>query len=65
MVSVSSSSPATSVITSAYSMERWDDLLEAVASARGFRPPADEIIIVIDHNPSLKARVRLELNAPD
>jgi len=44
------------VITCAYSTERWDDLLEAVASARGLRPPADEIIIVIDHNPSLKAR---------
>jgi len=62
MVSVSSSSPATSVITSAYSMERWDDLLEAVASARGLRPPADEIIIVIDHNPSLKARAQAEFS---
>ena len=61
-MSVSSSSLATSVITCAYSTERWDDLLEAVASARGLRPPADEIIIVIDHNPSLKARAQAEFS---
>jgi GT2 family glycosyltransferase len=53
-------SPMTSVITCAYSMERWDDLLEAVTSARGLQPHPDEIIIVIDHNPEPKARAKAE-----
>jgi GT2 family glycosyltransferase len=41
-------------------MERWDDLLEAVASARRLNPAPDEIIIVIDHNIGLKARADAE-----
>ncbi len=49
-----------SLVTCAYSMERWDDLVEAVASARGLKPRPDEIIIVIDHNPQLKARAEAE-----
>jgi glucosyl-dolichyl phosphate glucuronosyltransferase len=49
-------SPTASVITCAYSMERWDDLSDAVNSLRGLNPRPDEIIIVIDHNPELKAR---------
>jgi glycosyltransferase involved in cell wall biosynthesis len=53
-------SPITSLITCAHSMERWDDLLEAVASARRLSPLPDEIIIVIDHNPELKARADVE-----
>jgi glucosyl-dolichyl phosphate glucuronosyltransferase len=57
---VSNSSPTTSLVTCAYSMERWDDLLEAVASARRLDPAPDEIIIVIDHNNALKARAEAE-----
>lgn len=57
---VTGSPSTTSLITCAYSMERWNDLLEAIASARALRPAPDEIIIVIDHNPSLKARAAAE-----
>jgi GT2 family glycosyltransferase len=53
----------TSVVTCAFSMERWNDLLSAVASARRQQPSPDEIIIVIDHNPELK--VRAETEFPD
>ncbi|HLH94380.1 MAG TPA: glycosyltransferase [Xanthobacteraceae bacterium] len=49
-----------SVVTCAYTMARWDDLLCAVASARGLQPPADEIVLVIDHNPAMKARAEAE-----
>ncbi len=55
-----SSSLTTSLVTCAYSMERWDDLLAAVASARALQPAPDEIIVVIDHNPVLKARAAAE-----
>jgi len=41
-------------------MERWGDLLDAVASVRGLKPRPDEIIVVIDHNPELKARADAE-----
>jgi GT2 family glycosyltransferase len=34
-------------------MERWEDLLAAVASLHKQTRPADEIIMVIDHNPQL------------
>src|SRR5215510_2388566 len=54
-------SPITSVVTCAYSMERWDDLLDAVTSARGLKLRPDEIIIVIDHNPEMKARAAAKL----
>jgi GT2 family glycosyltransferase len=49
-----------SVIICAYTLERWKDLCEAVASARNQMPPVEEIIIVIDHNPALKARSEAE-----
>src|SRR5579859_5947280 len=41
------------VIICAYTMERWEDILAAVASLYKQTRPADEIIIVIDHNPQL------------
>jgi glycosyltransferase involved in cell wall biosynthesis len=44
-------------------MERWDDFLDAVTSVRELKPRPDEIIIVIDHNPELKARA--ETKFPD
>jgi GT2 family glycosyltransferase len=45
----------TSIIICAYTVERWDDLCEAVQSARLQEPPATEIVLVCDHNPTLKA----------
>ena len=41
------------VIICAYTMERWEDLLAAVASLHKQTQPADQIIIVVDHNPQL------------
>ena len=47
-----------SVIICGYTEQRWEDLLAAVDSVRQQTLPADEIIIVIDHNPSLLRRVQ-------
>lgn len=42
-----------SVIICAYTLERWKDLLAVVVSLHKQTRPADEIILVIDHNPQL------------
>jgi len=54
-VSVSSSA-SVSVVICAYTEERWEALSEAVASVREQTVPPREIIVVVDHNPSLLAR---------
>lgn len=49
---------AVSVLTCAYSEDRWDDLVRAVGSvARQTQPPL-ETILVIDHNDTLLQRAR-------
>ncbi len=50
--------PTVSVVIAAYTMERWDDLRKAVASAQAQTNPALETVVVIDHNPGLLARAR-------
>jgi glycosyltransferase involved in cell wall biosynthesis len=50
-----------SVIICAYTEERWDDLVAAVESVRRQTLPANETIIVIDHNPNLLKRVREQI----
>src|SRR6266516_1953404 len=57
---MTSSRPSTSVIICSCSLERWHDLLEAVASARSLSPAPDEIAIVVDHNPELRLRCAAE-----
>lgn len=52
-----------SVIICAYTEQRWDDLLVAIASVRQQTVPAQEIILVIDHNPDLLHRARQELRS--
>jgi GT2 family glycosyltransferase len=47
-----------SVVVCAYTEERWDDLVTAVSSLQHQTSPADEIIVVIDHNPELLARAQ-------
>lgn len=51
----------TSVIICAYTEDRWNDLLAAVASVQNQSRPVSEIIVVIDHNPALLARVQAAL----
>jgi GT2 family glycosyltransferase len=49
-----------SVIVCAYTLDRWDQLTEALRSAAGQLPPPREVILVVDHNPALFARARAE-----
>lgn len=50
--------PSCSVIVCAYSEERWDDLVVALASVGAQQAPPREVIVVVDHNPRLLARAR-------
>jgi glycosyltransferase involved in cell wall biosynthesis len=47
-----------SVVICAYTEDRWAPLLAAVESVQAQTLPAREVIVVIDHNPRLLARVR-------
>ncbi len=47
-----------SVIICAYTEARWDELVAAVESVRRQTAPPKEIIVAVDHNPRLLARVR-------
>ena len=51
-------SPETSVVICAYTLDRWNDLQRAVDSARSQRPPLQEVVVVIDHNPELLERAQ-------
>ncbi|MFJ8751252.1 glycosyltransferase family 2 protein [Streptomyces sp. NPDC102441] len=46
-----------SVVICVYTEERWEDILEAVASVRAQSLPAEEILLVVDHNPALLRRL--------
>ena len=50
--------PTVSVVIAACSMDRWDDLLAAVASAGEQTISVLETVVVIDHHPGLLARAR-------
>lgn len=50
-----------SVVICAYTEERWYDLVAAVESVQRQRVPPREIIVVIDHNPSLQERVQAHI----
>lgn len=47
-----------SIIICAYTEERWDDLVAAIASVQSQTMPAREIIVVIDYNLRLLQRVQ-------
>jgi Glycosyl transferase family 2 len=53
--------PSVSVVIPCYSMARWDFLLRSVASVRAQTATPVEIIVVVDHNPELLARVTSEI----
>lgn len=48
-----------SVVVCAYTEDRWEDILAAVASVHAQRHPAHEVLLVVDHNPVLLARLTL------
>ncbi|MGK5556233.1 glycosyltransferase family 2 protein [Actinomadura kijaniata] len=50
-----------SVVICAYTEKRWDDVHAAVASVRAQRHAPFEIIVVVDHNPALHARLKASL----
>jgi GT2 family glycosyltransferase len=53
--------PTVSVVIAAFTMERWSDLQEAVASVRAQTIRVLETIVVIDHNATLLDRMQREL----
>jgi hypothetical protein len=53
--------PTVSVVIAAFTMDRWADLQEAVASVRAQTVPVLQTVVVIDHHPGLLARARREL----
>lgn len=53
--------PGTAVVIAAYTDRRWDDTLRAVRSVQAQQPPPRELIVVVDHNPGLQARLAGEL----
>jgi GT2 family glycosyltransferase len=48
--------PRVSVVTCAYTGQRWDALVDAVASAQAQDPPPHEVVVVVDHNDDLLKR---------
>ena len=42
------------VVICTYSVDRWDSLQRAVAAVVSQQPPADELIIVVDHSPEVE-----------
>ncbi len=55
------STPTISVVICAYTEQRWDDVLAAVRSVRAQSLSPLEILLVVDHNPALHARLAAEL----
>ncbi|MFG3656168.1 glycosyltransferase family 2 protein [Streptomyces sp. NPDC047706] len=54
------SDPGISVVICAYTEDRWEDILAAVASVRAQSRPALETLLVVDHNQALLDRLRRE-----
>lgn len=50
-----------SVIICAFTEKRWDATIAAIESVKKQTLPADEIILVIDHNPPLLERARADI----
>jgi glycosyltransferase involved in cell wall biosynthesis len=60
-VSRRTSLPRTAVVICAYTEKRWSDLKRAVDSVARQSHPPHEIVVVVDHNSRLLARVREKL----
>ena len=50
----------TSIIICCYSDQRSDDVRRAIGSALAQEPPADEILVVVDHNQRLRDRLSVD-----
>lgn len=50
-----------SVVVCAYTEQRWDDLVAALASLRAQTQPPEQVVLVVDHNPRLAERAWREL----
>jgi len=48
--------PTLTVVICAYTLERWDDIVQSVQSLRDQETHPDQIILVTDHNPELQER---------
>lgn len=53
--------PSCAVVICCYTEQRWDDIVRAVNSVRAQRPAPQELIVVVDHNPTLQARLAAAL----
>ena len=51
------------IVLAAYDSARWPDTLAAIRSVQAQQRPADEIILVVDHNPELLEQATAELPA--
>ncbi|WP_328455068.1 glycosyltransferase [Streptomyces sp. NBC_00386] len=54
--------PTLSVVICAYTLDRWEDLRAAIGSVLVQDPPADEVVLVVDHNQTLLERAERELS---
>ncbi|WP_406836265.1 glycosyltransferase family 2 protein [Streptomyces sp. AHU1] len=54
--------PTLSVVICAYTLDRWDDTRAAIGSVLAQDPPADEVVLVVDHNQALLERAERELS---
>lgn len=53
--------PSVAVVICAYTDQRWDETLQAVASVADQQPPPSELVVVVDHNPDLQGRLAEQL----
>jgi len=58
VASAPTSTLTVSVVICTYTMERWDDVVRAVDSVRAQTRPAEELILVVDHNDELARHAR-------
>ena len=53
--------PSVSIVIPTHSEQRWSLLVRTIASAKSQEYPAEEIVVVVDHNPELYRRARRDL----
>ena len=59
-----SGTPTATVVICAYTEDRWDDLVAAVASVRAQDTEPVEVLVVVDHSPALLERARTRFTEP-